>query len=288
MSMRLLQLQDDGDFSLVKFSGNKIPRHAVLSHTWGSDNKEVTFQDITNGTAKDKAGYRKICFCREQAKQNGLQYFWIDTCCIDTSSSQELSEAINSMFCWYKNAERCYMYLSDVSNCTSDEDGECIRRWKPAFKKSRWFTRGWTLQELIAPPSVEFFSKEGTCLGNKQSLEQTLHEITDIAVEALRGRPLSWFSVNKRFLWAKERTTTREKNAAYCLLGIFDIQMELLYAEGREKALKRLKKKIREHADGQDLSLDEEQKRILLDSLRFDQIDARQITIKNAHAKTYK
>ncbi|MCJ1288448.1 hypothetical protein MMC26_007806, partial [Xylographa opegraphella] len=286
--MRLLQLQNDGGFSLVQFSGNKIPRYAVLSHTWGSDNEEVTFQDITNGTAKNKAGYHKICFCEKQAKQDSLQYFWIDTCCIDTSSSQELSEAINSMFCWYKNAESCYVYLSDVSNCTSDEDGEGTRRWKPAFKKSRWFTRGWTLQELIAPPSVEFFSKEGTCLGNKQSLEQMLHEITEIAVEALRGRPLSRFSVDERFSWAKERTTTREEDAAYCLLGIFDIQMPLLYAEGREKALKRLKREIREHADDQDLSLNEEQKRILLDSLRFDQIDARQMTIKNAHAKTCK
>ena len=286
--MRLLQLQNDGGFSLVQFSGNKIPRYAVLSHTWGSDNEEVTFQDITNGTAKNKAGYHKICFCEKQAKQDSLQHFWIDTCCIDTSSSQELSEAINSMFCWYKNAESCYVYLSDVSNCTSDEDGEGTRRWKPAFKKSRWFTRGWTLQELIAPSSVEFFSKEGTCLGNKQSLEQMLHEITEIAVEALRGRPLSRFSVDERFSWAKERTTTREEDAAYCLLGIFVIQMPLLYAEGREKALKRLKREIREHADDQDLSLNEEQKRILLDSLRFDQIDARQMTIKNAHAKTCK
>ncbi|MCJ1396680.1 hypothetical protein MMC18_009572 [Xylographa bjoerkii] len=249
MSMRLLQLQDDGEFSLVKFFGNNIPPYAILSHTWGSDNEEVTFQDITSSTTKNKAGYRKICFCEKQAKQDSLQYFWVNTCCIDTSSSQELSEAINSMFCWYKMAERCYVYLSDVSNCTSEKDDEGSRRWKPAFKKSKWFTRGWTLQELIAPSSVEFFSKEGTCLGNKQSLEQTLHEITGIAVEALRGRPLSWFSVDERFSWAKERTTTREEDAAYCLLGIFDIQMPLLYAEGREKALKRLKREIREHAD---------------------------------------
>jgi hypothetical protein len=119
-------------------------------------------------------------------------------------------------------------------------------------------------------------------------LEQTLHEITEIAIEALRGRPLSWFGVDERFSWAKERTTTREEDAAYCLLGIFDIQMPLLYAEGRERALKRLSREIREHADHQDLSLKEEQKRILLDSLRFYQIDARQMTIKNAHAKTCK
>ncbi|MCJ1422111.1 hypothetical protein MMC32_008482, partial [Xylographa parallela] len=286
--MRLLQLQDDGEFSLVKFLGNNIPRYAILLHTWGLDNDEVIFQDITNGTAKDKAGYYKICFCWEQAKQDSLQYFWIDTCCIDTSSSQELSEAINSMFCWYKNAKNCYVYLSDVSNCTSDEDGECTRRWKPAFKKSRWFRRSWTLQELIAPSSVEFFSKEKTCLGNKQSLEQTLHEITEIAVEALRGKALSWFGVAERFLWANERTTTREEDSAYCLLGIFDIQMPLLYGKGRERALKRLRREIRAHANDHDLSLNEEQKRTLLDSLRFDQIDARQMTIKNAHAKTCK
>jgi ankyrin repeat protein len=286
--MRLLQLQDDGDVSLFEFTGNKIPPYAILSHTWGADNEEVTFQDIKNSSSKNKASYHKIYFCGKQAALDGLQYFWVDTCCIDKSSSQELSEAINSMFRWYKNAEKCYVYLSDVSDSTSIRDGECIKRWKPALERSRWFTRGWTLQELISPDSVEFFSMEGTCLGNKQSLEQTLHEITGIAVEALRGGHLSQFNTDELFSWAAKRKTSREEDAAYCLLGIFDVFMPLLYSEGRKKAFARLEEQIRKDSVTEKFSLKEEQKRLLLDSLRFNQIHIRQTTVKNAHTKTCK
>lgn len=286
--MRLLQPDGNGDFSLVERLGNNIPPYAILSHTWGLDNDEVTFQDIMSDRGRSKPGYGKVRFCGEQAVRDGLQYFWIDTCCIDKSSSAELSEAINSMFRWYQNAERCYVYLSDVSRDPSDGDNEGSQRWKPAFRKSKWFKRGWTLQELVAPASVEFFSGEGTFLGNKRSMEQTIHETTGIAIDALQGDPLSQFSVGERFMWAEGRTTKREEDAVYCLLGIFDIQMPLLYGEGREKAQKRLQKEIRESFGGRALSLSEEQKQTLLDSLRFDQIDARQMTIKNAHAKTCK
>jgi hypothetical protein len=284
--MYLLQFGDDNDFSLVEYIGNSIPRYAILSHTWGSDNEEITFQDIKSGTGKGKAGYRKIRFCGTRAASDGLQHFWVDTCCIDKSSSAELHEAINSMFRWYQNAERCYVYLSDVSDGISSRDNELSRSWKPPFRESRWFTRGWTLQELIAPLSVEFFSKEGTCLGNKQSLEQTLHEVTGIALNALRGPSLSQFSKDERFAWAAERQTKREEDAAYCLLGIFGVFMPLIYGEGRKNALARLEEQIEKSSKDALLSLDEEQKRILIDSLRFDQMDARQMTIKNAHSKT--
>jgi ankyrin repeat protein len=306
--MRLLQRSNTGEFSLTEdFIGSKpIPPYAILSHTW-ENGEEVTFRDMMDGTGKDKTGYNKIRFCGEQADRDGYRYFWVDTCAIDKSSSAELQEAINSMFRWYRNAEKCYVYLSDVHYDSSDvhygssdRNDECLRRWKPAFKKSRWFTRGWTLQELIAPSSVEFFSKEGAYLGNKQSLEQTVHELTGIAVEALRGRPLSQFKKDERLSWAAKRQTTREEDNAYCLLGIFDIYMPLIYGEGRENALARLQEHVekRENALAQldqhgerisedmILALHNDQRRILLDSLRFDQIDARQMTIKNAHVKT--
>ncbi|KAI9862356.1 MAG: hypothetical protein M1813_004832 [Trichoglossum hirsutum] len=286
--MRLLRLEDDGEFSLTKdlVGDDIIPPYAILSHTWGSDNEEVTFKDLTNGAGKDKPGYRKIRFCGKQAANDGLRFFWIDTCCINKSSSTELAEAINTMFRWYQEAARCYVYLSDVSVSGSVEEDEISRRWKPAFKKSRWFTRGWTLQELIAPPSVEFFSKEEQRLGDKQSLEQTLHEITGIAVQALQGSGLSHFSVNERMSWAEKRQTKREEDAAYSLLGIFDIQMPLIYGEGRKWALARLHKEIKESLKDELPPLGEEKKRILLDSLRFAQIDARQTAVGNAHAKT--
>ncbi len=244
--MRLLQRHDDGGFSLVEQFGDAKPQYAILSHTWGAE--EVTFKDIMDGTGRSKVGYEKILFCGECARNDGLQYFWVDTCCIDKSNSTELQEAINSMFSWYREATKCYVYLSDVSAIGFDEDDQLSRKtWELEFSASRWFTRGWTLQELIGPPTLEFFSKERCALGDKRTLEQEIHGITGIPVEALRMvRPLYGFSVDERMSWAKERKTTRQEDAAYCLLGIFDIHMPLIYGEGREKALIRLRKEIRE------------------------------------------
>jgi hypothetical protein len=245
--MRLLKLEDGGEFSLIEFIGDKIPRYAILSHTWEADDEEVTFKDLMKGTNKSKAGYQKIRFCGKQAATDKLQYFWMDTCCINKSSSAELSEAINSMFRWYRDANKCYVYLSDVSFSGSIKNDQFSQQtWEPAFQKSRWFTRGWTLQELIAPASVEFFSVEGERLGDKKSLERQIHEITGIAPQALQGGPLSHFNVNERMSWATKRETKREEDAAYSLLGIFDIHMPLIYGEGRKKALGRLHKEIKE------------------------------------------
>ncbi|KAH7122343.1 hypothetical protein B0J11DRAFT_463994 [Dendryphion nanum] len=232
--MRLLRLEDDGEFSLTEYLGNNIPRYAILSHTWGADDEEFTFKDLVKGTGKSKVGYSKIQFCAKQAAKDGLQFFWVDTCCIDKSSSTELSEAINSMFHWYHESAKCYVYLPDV---LISNDG--------SFQKSRWFTRGWTLQELLAPTSVEFFSAEGERLGDKSSLVQEIHDTTGISIQALQGGPLPQFSVDERMSWAEGRKTKREEDAAYSLLGIFDVHMSLLYGEGQKKAFIRLRKKIK-------------------------------------------
>jgi hypothetical protein len=198
-----------------------------------------------DGTGKSKTGHNKIRFCGKQAERDGLRYFWVDTCCIDKSNHVELQEAINSMFRWYHNAAKCYVYLSDVSTAkqkTSHGPTECT--WEPAFRESRWFTRGWTLQELLAPRSVNFFSREGKQLGDKATLERHIHEITAIAILALRGTPLCEFGVEERLSWSKGRQTTRKEDKAYSVLGIFGIYMSLIYGEGEENALKRLRKKI--------------------------------------------
>jgi hypothetical protein len=240
--MRLLQSDDDGNFSLTEFFDD-IPEYAILSHRWEAG--EVTFADLMNGTGKDKTGYGKIEFCGKQARSDGLKYFWVDTCCIDKSSSNELSEAINSMFCWYQKSARCYVYLSDVSireRKASDTSAECT--WESAFRASKWFTRGWTLQELLAPRSVEFFSWERNRLGNKGTLEQQIYEITGIPATALRQHSLSQFEVDERFSWAKSRQTTRREDKAYSLFGIFNVQMPLLYGEGEVKAFQRLREAI--------------------------------------------
>jgi hypothetical protein len=240
--MRLLRRSKPGEFSFSKnfVSNDIIPPYAILSHTWGADTTEVTFEDLTNGTGKDKLGYEKIRFCGEQAGQDDLEYFWADTCCINKADFTELSEAINSMFRWYRDATKCYVYLSDVSTNDHDQVDPFLQSWQSAFKKSRWFTRGWTLQELIAPPSVEFFCSNGKRLGDKKSLERQLHDITGIPVPALQGTPLSAFSVNERMSWAENRETMREEDKAYSLLGIFDIHMPLIYGEGTKNAFSRL------------------------------------------------
>ncbi|KAF2738668.1 HET-domain-containing protein, partial [Polyplosphaeria fusca] len=159
------------------------PAYAILSHTWGKD--EVTFQDIeANGDRCEpvnKAGWAKIQFCADQAAADGLQYFWVDTCCIDKRNAVELGAAINSMFRWYQNAARCYVYLSDVWKSEGASGG---RAWEEAFRTSRWFTRGWTLQELIAPRLIDFFSVEGQRLGTKLSLAAGIQEATGIPERA--------------------------------------------------------------------------------------------------------
>jgi hypothetical protein len=251
--MRLLRRSKPGEFSFSRnFVGNDtIPPYAILSHTWGADFTEVTFEDLTNGTGKDKLGYEKIRFCGERAGQDDLEYFWVDTCCINKADFTELSEAINSMFRWYRNAAKCYVYLSDVSTTkrkASDQFSEFT--WESAFRASRWFTRGWTLQELLAPASVEFFSKEGKRLGDKRSLERQIHEITGIAVPALYRTPLPQFSVAERFKWAEKRQTTREEDWAYSLLGIFNVYMPLIYGEGRDNASTRLRDEIDKPSKG--------------------------------------
>jgi hypothetical protein len=239
--MRLLYTASDGKLSWTEdLIGDKTPPYAILSHTW-KEGQEVTFaglKDLDNAVDVDtqsKEGYRKIRFCAEQAARDGLKHFWVDTCCIDKANNTELSKAINSMFRWYKNAKKCYVFLSDVENDTLEGDGEL------AFKQSRWFNRGWTLQELIAPHSVEFFSENGVRLGDKESLKQIIHEVTGIPIEALLGSDLSEFDVAERFSWAANRRTTEEEDGAYCLFGIFGVHLPLIYGEGKDNALERLR-----------------------------------------------
>jgi hypothetical protein len=137
--MRLLEIQNDGGVIFAEIYGD-IPQYAILSHTWGADADEVIFQDMVAGRGGEKAGYRKIQFCVEKATGDGLRYFWIDTCCIDKSSSAELSESINSMFRWYQNAAKCYVYLADVSirgwDQEHDPEMEDIRTL--ILQQSRW------------------------------------------------------------------------------------------------------------------------------------------------------
>jgi hypothetical protein len=239
--MRLLHLDEAGRFSLTDFSRREIPPYAILSHTWGSKDDEVTFEDMTSGTGDSKSGYNKIQFCGKQAKLDGLHYFWVDTCCIASKNEKELTTAIHSMFRWYQNAERCYVYLSDVSAPALDDHRI---EWAAAFRNSLWFTRGWTLQELLAPKIVEFYSQDHVRLGDKRSLEDEIREVTGIPATALQGRHLRDFGADQRLQWADTRQTTDEEDMAYCLLGVFNLSMSPIYGEGYGKAMRLLLKKI--------------------------------------------
>ncbi|KAI1628938.1 heterokaryon incompatibility protein-domain-containing protein [Exophiala viscosa] len=246
--MHLVEIQAGGTPCLktnVTEDTEDVPPYAILSHTWALNNaEEFTFQDAKSGSV-DKPGYVKIKFCQKQAIKDGLRYIWVDTCCIDKTNQVEVSEAIISMFRWYQEAKKCYVYLSDVSfsgNGTEQDKIQC----ESDFRRSRWFTRGWTLQELLAPRTVDFFSREGRYLGNKTTLSQQIHEITGLPLRALHGTHLATFSVEERMRWAARRQTKRKEDQAYCLLGIFNVFLPPLYGEG-DNAFNRLRKEINEH-----------------------------------------
>jgi hypothetical protein len=239
--MRLLHTET---LRLENFSNPVIPKYAILSHTWGND--EVLFEDMKNGTADQKAGYSKVHSCCSRAAADGYSYVWIDTCCIDKSSSAELSEAINSMFRWYMHASICYAYLEDVPFDSKSKIGK--------FEQSRWFTRGWTLQELIAPPGLDFYSQDWRRIGTREEFCAELSKITNIDEAVLcKSRSLQSMSIAKRMSWAANRVTTRPEDIAYSLMGVFGANMPLLYGEGETSAFHRLQEEIMKNSTDQSI-----------------------------------
>ncbi|KAH7081401.1 heterokaryon incompatibility protein-domain-containing protein [Paraphoma chrysanthemicola] len=230
--MRLLDVRT---LKLHTFYGDAVPQYTILSHTWLQDVDEVTFQQIqTPQSCEDMKGFRKIKLLCEQTQKDGFGYAWIDTCCIDKSNHSELSEAINSMFAWYQHSSLCYAYLADIDEKTDD------------FLDSRWWSRAWTLQELLAPEKVMFFDRNWVSLGLKSDfiLARRISENIGIDEDVLR-RPQHIFtmSIAQRMSWAASREATRSEDSAYSLLGIFNINMPMLYGEGTN-AFVRLQKEI--------------------------------------------
>ncbi|KAI6101089.1 heterokaryon incompatibility protein-domain-containing protein, partial [Pisolithus croceorrhizus] len=226
-------------------------KYAILSHRW-EDGSEVTYKEMIGlmkmderkkNEVRERSGYQKIIKCCEQAMKDDFEWLWIDTCCIDKRSSAELSEAINSMYQWYQDAQVCYAYLNDVK--------ESIFPTEPnseTFPKSNgwpeWFMRGWTLQELIAPARIEFFNKEWVSVGNKQRLAPILKDITRIPCDVLRdGLAGKRLSVARIMSWAATRKTARVEDRAYSLMGLFGVHMPMVYGEGK-KAFRRLQLEI--------------------------------------------
>lgn len=234
--MRLINVDT---LEMQEFFEPTIPPYAILSHRWGADNEEVSFSDITNGLTQ-KTGMAKLKGCCKQAKKDKIDYVWIDTCCINKESSKELDEAINSMFQWYRRAAVCYTYMSDVP------EGDDIWDNSSRFYSSSWFRRGWTLQELLAPVDASFYDQEWNFIGTKADLSREIEDITGIPRKYLLGwADFHQASVAQRMSWAAKRETKRKEDIAYCLLGIFNISMSMIYGE-KEKAFERLQLKILE------------------------------------------
>ena len=218
-----------------------VKDYAILSHRW--ENDEVSFWDMQDlAVASTMKGFAKIQRSCDHARGDGYDYVWVDTCCINKESSAELSEAINSMYRWYKASAVCYAFLSDVRANVDNSSMDY------QIKSSVWFTRGWTLQELIAPQNVVFYDQQWKFLGTKQTLSSLLTSKTGIDEAILNGEPLSRRSIAQRMSWASERDTKCVEDIAYCLLGIFDVNMPLLYGE-REKAFFRLQEQIIRQSD---------------------------------------
>ncbi|KAI0140454.1 heterokaryon incompatibility protein-domain-containing protein [Xylariaceae sp. FL1272] len=271
--MRLLNTET---LCLETYVGRDTPPYAILSHTWESN--EILFHDIhfqgEYPRWKGMPGAAKVLKSAAMAAANGFSHIWIDSCCIDKNSSSELSEAINSMFTWYENSAACYAYLSDIAS-TSDliHDGRAFdSRYKSnrhqALEDSRWFTRGWTLQELIAPREVCFFDSYWQFLGTRTSLAKRISAKTLIDIGVLLPRLTSLVSlfdqercrldecsVHTKMGWARNRITTRPEDRAYSLMGLFDVNMPLLYGEGSVKAFRRLQDEIIKRTNDQSILL---------------------------------
>ncbi|KAL2071100.1 hypothetical protein VTL71DRAFT_12335 [Oculimacula yallundae] len=214
-----MRLLNTTTIELEEYIGESIPSYAILSHRW--EGEEVTFQDLREGRGENMAGYSKITGCCRQAKIDGWGYAWVDSCCIDKSSSAELSEALNSMFKWYQDAEVCYAYLSDVV-------------YRSQLAESQWFTRGWTLQELLAPEFVIFYDRDWKEIGTRSCMWEEIEIITGI----LHFTTIDRASVAQKMSWASRRTTTRVEDQAYCLMGLFGVNMPTLYGEGKKSFLR--------------------------------------------------
>ncbi|KAH0429807.1 het domain protein [Colletotrichum camelliae] len=240
--MRLINIHSR---ELEEFFG-RIPPYAILSHTWGKDDEEISFQDLKqNQTSQRALGQRKLDGLIRQATLDGFGYVWMDTCCIDKANSTELSEAINSMFKWYRQASICYAFLTDVHATEMDIDEDELSR-------SRWFTRGWTLQELLAPKVMEFYNDDWQSLGNRNSrkLARLISQVTGIPWDVLAGfKELHKASVAQRMSWTARRRTKRIEDVAYSLLGIFGVNIPMIYGEGGQAFIRLQEEIIRKIKD---------------------------------------
>ncbi|KAK7999489.1 heterokaryon incompatibility protein-domain-containing protein [Apiospora arundinis] len=270
--MRLLKTDQ---YKLVEANDiHTLPQYAILSHTWISPKDEITYQDfkqrksdIENDIFKQKgwAKLRKYC---DRAARDGWEWAWMDTCCIDKTNPADTQEAINAMFRWYQRAGICYAYLDDVDinsdtsypvpeGCdlddiaghdnVADPRSDSHKALRESLINSKWFTRGWTLQELLAPPYLVFVDRAWRRIGTRESWSDEIREASRIEARHLTHfipTDFSSCSIAMRFSWASGRHTTVEEDETYSLLGLFGISLPLIYGEGRWRAFNRLQREL--------------------------------------------
>ncbi|KAI2639483.1 heterokaryon incompatibility protein-domain-containing protein [Hypomontagnella submonticulosa] len=236
--MRLLNTRTMLLESLPNRLISDIPDYAVLSHRWDED--EVTFEDMKTRPEglQDRKGYKKIQKCCQLASSTGFEYIWIDTCCINKANKHELTDTLASMFHYYRNAQVCYTYLADVPGDDNPYEAGS------AFRRCSWFSRGWTLQELVAPLYVSFFDQDWNEIGTKSSLQAVIREITGIPSQVLLMNSGGVISIAERMIWAEDRETSEPEDKAYCMMGLLGVKMPVRYGEGEETASKRLAEQI--------------------------------------------
>lgn len=225
--------------------------YVIISHVWRK--KEVIYEDMvqfnkleaSKSREKPESAAKIVGACKTVLRyyNKKVEHLWLDTVCIDKKDPTELSMSINSMYRWYKEAEVCFAYLDDYPTMEV-----------PIFTQSKWFTRGWTLQELVAPRKVIFFDKDWKEIGDKISLQTSLTRQTKISGNyLLHLHDVSHASVSQRMSWFSGRITTVSEDTAYSLLGLFGVNMPLLYGEGKERAFRRLQEEIMKYSDDHSL-----------------------------------
>jgi len=258
-----MHLLNTTTYELKDFPPDMVPLYAILSHTWNEE--EISFQDITENldASRLRKGFAKIEGCCKFARSDEFEWVWIDTCAIDKKSSAELSEAINNMYGWYAGSQKCYVYLEDVLSEMEIETTSEFLVQETMISNSRWFQRGWTLQELLAPKHLVFLDREwneiGVCCPVPNDIspddEQLWDKVRDFCwlladatgipeVVVRDPRTIHYFSVAQRMSWASNRQTTRSEDRAYSLMGLFNINMPVIYGEGLQKAFRRLQLEI--------------------------------------------
>jgi hypothetical protein len=249
----MIRLLHAKDLRFDKFFDDNCPDYVILSHRWLSLREELTYRDMLDGRKRESRGYAKIIGFCEKALSHNYEWVWIDTCCIDKSSSAELTETVNRMYDWYRNAEECYVYLHDVTWDDTDDSFASTSlfdlleeqpralgtpAFRQLFRSSDWHTRGWTLQELLAPSFVIFYDQNWHRIGRKETLAVDIASATGIDIKYLLGCSLHEANVATKLSWAASRRCTRNEDSSYCLLGIFDVNMPIIYGEGNNSFLR--------------------------------------------------